>query len=121
MSDDPLDIRDITPAEAVDEHEAGDVHCAMPAQWESIAHLFDVAADPWLKGKIGRITIPDVSPGLFMVCVDTTGLKPEQTNVVLSRFYGADSSTTGVAVVENERLAEAITTARDRARRRGGR
>jgi hypothetical protein len=93
MTDDlPEGVTDVTPEEAVADHEPGAMHCCTSTRWQQIADSLMPDDHPWLKGHVGRVTVPGI-PEFPLVCIDTAGLAPEEVNYVLHIFYGTPDPT----------------------------
>jgi hypothetical protein len=90
-------IEELSVEAAVEQHFEGAIHCAMLGRWEQIEAQIEVldfvrVATTWPHGR----------PDLRMICVDTTGFTPEQTNAFLSIWYGGDDL--GVSAIANESI-----------------
>jgi hypothetical protein len=118
-------IKDVTPEEAVAQHEDGAMHCCAPGRWQQIADRLDPTDHPFLKGKLGRMTYQGI-PDYGLACVDTRGLTKDQQNYVLHVFYGTPDPTNpdgsdevGVVMLDKDLPAvQAIYDAKDKADRR---
>jgi hypothetical protein len=85
------DFSSITPEEAIRRHSPGDVHIVAPYQWAKVAGDLVTEENAFLRGRLG-VTL------YGMIIVDTDGLTPEETEIVLSALYG--SGDIGVEVGE---------------------
>ena len=121
----PEGVRDITPEEAVSQHEDGAMHCCAPGRWRQIEDRLTPNEFPWLQGHVGRLTLEGM-PDYQMTCVDTKGLTKEQQNYVLQVFYGVPdpsnpdgSGEVGVMMMDKDLpITKAMYDAKDRAKRR---
>jgi hypothetical protein len=93
-------IEDLSVEEAVEQHFEGAIHCAMPGRWAQIEARIEA-----LDFVRVATTWPEGSPELRIVCVDTTGFTPEQTNTFLAIWYGGDD--VGVSAIANESIYQA--------------
>jgi hypothetical protein len=78
-------IEELSVEEAVEQHFEGAIHCATPGRWEQIKEQIEA-----LDFVRVAATWPQGSPEFLMICADTTGFTPEQTNTFLAIWYSGD-------------------------------
>ena len=114
------DIKDITPEEAVAQHEEGSLHCCTPNRWHEIESRFDLTMHPWLQGKIGMFSLNNEQDNFTLICIDTDGMDPEHVNIMLAKFYDTrDEDEPGVMVLEaGSKAADTLYKAKERGQKK---